>query len=654
MDANQQQQEPGLSPAAFHVACLEVGNQIAHAMRLAVREAHQAMAAGANGGAAFATQDDGDGDKGGTKDAGGGHWITIGGKKAAGPGGKRHGGSPVYIVNGRITKGNPRLTGKRVDALREAPEERPTLHQGATKKERKAHAHKLAGIHRQERNQSRHYERAVWAKKARAAGVDPANLHQLAAEVLAHDKEYASDITRMLQHARKTSAGQYIHGKAAGYDLRGIQQNAGKTGMDYNSIPGFDTTAEAMADAYPHIFAGGRGASSSSEERLWELLIAGNPEAIAEDDAYGQAMEHLVAHKATADAEEVPFSVDDLGNIHSENTGQFVNKTDLRGTEPPYVPHGSPSEDEVDIPKSNTFGAFRAKFVRHPDGTVDIVDTKTGSKASTVHEKSVNRVIDELHGRLTHKPTTASDTVNKVLSGNGKYLGKGHEAMVFDAGDGNVVKAAVLVPFHWNNGVRPSADANKIVHDSVNAGNELIKKGVPGILPQKAIDHEGRAFSVMPKVDTDAKITDKHIEALEQTLKAMHDAGYALRDEVQAGIKDGKPWIFDVGSVGKLEGSDRQKQDDKDHDYLQLSRLADKNGVKYKTPESRSIPGQYDDLLATAQDPSKLDKKQATKTLLHLVGKFKRLDPDIQDFYSDAHAEAEAALRKHLGMPSSG
>lgn len=44
-----------------------------------------------------------------------GHWITIG--THAGADGKKHGGTPVYIVDGRITKGSPSLTGKKISAL---------------------------------------------------------------------------------------------------------------------------------------------------------------------------------------------------------------------------------------------------------------------------------------------------------------------------------------------------------------------------------------------------------------------------------------------------------------------------------------------------------------------------------------------------------
>lgn len=54
-----------------------------------------------------------------------GRWITIGGSKSGD--GKRHGGSPVYIENGRITKGAPSLTGKKIEALKEEGDEQKSV-----------------------------------------------------------------------------------------------------------------------------------------------------------------------------------------------------------------------------------------------------------------------------------------------------------------------------------------------------------------------------------------------------------------------------------------------------------------------------------------------------------------------------------------------
>jgi hypothetical protein len=53
----------------------------------------------------------------------GGRWVTIGAK--LGEDGKKHGGSPVFIEGGRITRGHPSLTGRRIDALHEEPVEVP-------------------------------------------------------------------------------------------------------------------------------------------------------------------------------------------------------------------------------------------------------------------------------------------------------------------------------------------------------------------------------------------------------------------------------------------------------------------------------------------------------------------------------------------------
>src|SRR5438552_19046997 len=91
--------------------------------------------------------DDGDGDRGecvcachcarpggclayfledGTKfdSRGDGRWITIGGR--AGQDGKRHGGSPVFVRNGRIEKGHPSLVGKSISNIKGEAE--PSTH----------------------------------------------------------------------------------------------------------------------------------------------------------------------------------------------------------------------------------------------------------------------------------------------------------------------------------------------------------------------------------------------------------------------------------------------------------------------------------------------------------------------------------------------
>lgn len=195
-----------------------------------------------------------------------GQWITIGGTKGAD--GKRHGGTPVCVVNGRITKGAPSLVGKSIDALKEEGEE---------------------GTHRQQLARGKEYGRASWAKKARAEGVKPEHLHQLAAEMLAHDKEYKGELTKMLQHARKDL-------KSMGYDARALGTNL-RSGHVEDDIPGIDVAAADMASMYPEFFHGEEGKTGGLEGKLIDYLKAGNPEPMSEDEAYEQALEHLHREK---------------------------------------------------------------------------------------------------------------------------------------------------------------------------------------------------------------------------------------------------------------------------------------------------------------------------------------------------------------------
>src|SRR5262249_33591381 len=143
-----------------------------------------------------------------------GRWVTIGAKEGAD--GKKHGGSPVFIEGGRITKGHPSLTGKRIGALGEEAE---------------------AGTHRQHLHRSREYARAAPAKLARKEGVPPEDLHSLAAEILAHDRAFKVDVTRALRRARQLSEG-------LGYGSLDHLRRKAATGADADAFRGLDDVAE--------------------------------------------------------------------------------------------------------------------------------------------------------------------------------------------------------------------------------------------------------------------------------------------------------------------------------------------------------------------------------------------------------------------------
>lgn len=208
-----------------------------------------------------------------------GRWITIGAKEGAD--GEKHGGSPVYIENGRITKKH--------SVLEDIPDERST---------------------RTQNKQEAEYQRAVWAKKARKAGMDAASLHSFAKDILAHDKEFKDDITAMLKETRWKA-------KQMGANVSHL--NKAFEGGDYNDIKGMDVLSREMSEKYPHLLGahgyetGGYDADASdASEKLFGYLQRGNPEYMTEDQAYREAFDHMEARKSEEDAaredEEVPFA----------------------------------------------------------------------------------------------------------------------------------------------------------------------------------------------------------------------------------------------------------------------------------------------------------------------------------------------------------
>ncbi len=220
----------------------------------------------------------------------GGRLVTIGG--ALDPEtGKRRGGSPVFLVNGVIVRGNARLTGRRIDALQEVPEAEP---EPTTRGGRAARS-------RKERVQEAEYQRARWAKQARKQGINPKHLHQLAAEIIAHDREHVADRKAMLKQARQEF-------KQLGTNTNIIHAND-RVGED--DLPGLDVVGRSMMWMYPEQFAGVSDEQEASE-RLLDMLKERDPQPMGENAAYAQALEIISAHQGEENAmvrddEPVPF-----------------------------------------------------------------------------------------------------------------------------------------------------------------------------------------------------------------------------------------------------------------------------------------------------------------------------------------------------------
>jgi hypothetical protein len=233
-------------------------------------------------------------------DAEGGHWITIGADD------DHTGGTHVYVKDGVITKGPADLTNRKIGDLHEdAP---------------------AVGSHRQQLKASREAARAAWGKEAKKIGHRPEHLHQLAAEMITHDRAGVQERTGALQSARKTI-------ESYGGDWRSLSLQAARGG-DATKTKGIDVAAEILARQHPEMFPSRE--SQHDSDRLFELLAGGNPTPMDEETAYRQALEELSRHKpervsrargdsyegrssrktkASAVLDDVPFSDDGRGRL---------------------------------------------------------------------------------------------------------------------------------------------------------------------------------------------------------------------------------------------------------------------------------------------------------------------------------------------------
>lgn len=196
----------------------------------------------------------------------GGRWITIGSK--TGSDGKHHGGSRVFVKNGKIVKGHPSLKGKKLSSLSDPI---------------KSH----------------------WSKEAKEAGVNPQELHHLAGEFLAHDKEFKADQKRMLQEARES------HRRSGFGSLIGLQARGARGKLDADAIRNLDDTAHTFANSneWGHIFQG----HEHADDRLFDLLMAGNPKLMSADEAYRQALDYLYSEKKNKnDDKDTEFDPDNF------------------------------------------------------------------------------------------------------------------------------------------------------------------------------------------------------------------------------------------------------------------------------------------------------------------------------------------------------
>ena len=197
-----------------------------------------------------------------------------------------------------------------------------------------------------------------------------------------------------------------------------------------------------------------------------------------------------------------------------------------------------------------------------------------------MHKDSLPHFVNDLAGKVD-VPKHSRPEIAAVASGKAKFLGKGDDGLAFRVGD-NVVKVSTTVPYQPDNpGHRTPQEAVSMLRKQSKMGNRLADLGIPGIQRSEFIEHGGKGFQIKPYVTIPDKFTREQLDKIQDIVLAVHEAGYAIKDAIQAGLDDkGNVVMFDVGKAGKQSDATGIYSDVRvDHDAM--ARLYRDSGQTY-------------------------------------------------------------------------
>lgn len=351
-------------------------------------------------------------------------------------------------------------------------------------------------------------------------------------------------------------------------------------------------------------------------------------------------------------------------HVYIDKDGQMVN--------PPQGMAGktnSPKQgDRFDLPAQGQRSRFQVE-VTHVDGDTARVsyrshpgdaaaDTPFSESDKNRHVKmpaaSVKHFVNDLSGRVDGTPDSRHQAVNAVLRGEGQFLGKGDDGVVFRVGD-RVVKVSTTVPYQPTNAghLTPEAAADRLMKQADVMG-QMRAEGIPGIPEVEALRHGDKAFVVMPFLDIPEgnKLTEDQFEQLTDSVKALHRQGWRIRDTIQAGIgKDGKVYQFDLGKAAKYEaGTQAAKQyaeDDLDHlRSVQIdSGIPDKHSPTLEADWEEARDPMWMEIAHERGDDHRARISELYRQMLRKDADDRRRDPE-------AHKASGRSIIKELGEAS--
>jgi hypothetical protein len=176
---------------------------------------------------------------------------------------------------------------------------------------------------------------------------------------------------------------------------------------------------------------------------------------------------------------------------------------------------------------------------------------------------SVKHFVNDLSGKV-EGPKSKRPEIQAVLSGKATFLGKGDDGLAFRVKDKHgdkVVKVSTTVPYIPENDYHATPEeAIHRLREQTKMHNRLADvTGNTCLQRAEFVVHGDKGFQIKPYVEGVVQFTRDELDRLQDCVIAIHKAGYAIRDNVQAGLgPKGQPVMFDVGKAKAISPEEAQ------------------------------------------------------------------------------------------------
>lgn len=212
----------------------------------------------------------------------------------------------------------------------------------------------------------------------------------------------------------------------------------------------------------------------------------------------------------------------------------------------------------IDIPADKTRMAFKVKIAKIQGDTVWLtqsLDKDDLIGAFKMPKASVQHFINDLSQKVQVKGKSDDYYVQAVIDGKGEYLGKGDDGVVYAIED-KAIKVSTTVPYVPTNPFHKSpAQSARRMYDVQRIQQQLKDAGVPCILPSYIKFVGDKAFMVQPRIQL-VPLSFDQLQRIRKSVEEINKRGYAIRDEIQAGVLDGKAYHYDLSKIMKGDKHD--------------------------------------------------------------------------------------------------